>query len=1307
MKKCLLILLGIVWGSLSFLFAEHVPVDKALQVATRFAQQIEDKPLRSGQSLELAYAARPSLRAAAPEAYYYVFNRGNNGGYIIIAGDDRAYPVLGYGTSGDFSYEKIPDNMKWWLQGYADQIQYAYANIPGQDPEVKERWDALLGGQKLSSLRSVRLIPTAKWDQTRPFNNDCPYGTVTGCVATSMAIVMKYYRWPSRGTGSHTNPNGNYFADFNVTYDWNNMLDDYSISYTKAQGEAVAKLMYHCGIACDMKYGKESSATSVDLANALHTYFKYDKSIANIQKSDYSDSEWNAMLKDELDGKNSSTGKPRPVLYRGTGASGGHAFVIDGYNSNNMYHFNWGWSGSYNDYFSLSSLKPGSYNFTIDQAMIINVKPDEGDSPLNQVRVVNRSNHTGGLSVASIPEKGETFTMKVSALSGITSIPFNAYVEVAHIDANGNIKRVITSRNSLMTFEGSYSYYYNIQYNSCKIVDDIATGDKLCLVYRVGSTTATPQIVEGGPNLTSMIELTTGDTPSTSYKVTWNTLSGVTVSPVSGYNANSIAAGGIFKFKITNTTGKAVVVKNGTTTLTPDASGVYTILNIRKNIQLTLSLAAFTYKVTWNTPSGVTVSPVSGYNANSIAAGGTFKFKITAPTGKAVVVKNGTATLTPDASGVYTISNIQKNIQLTLSLTAITYKVTWNTPTGVTVVPESGYNANSVAAGGTFKFKITNTTGKAVVVKNGTATLTPNYAGVYTISNVQGNITLTLSLVVLAEYTVAIPSTVTGVVIKKPTGFTGKVKSGDNFKFSVDPLDGYAAGVKVDGKYLYREYRGTWDGDYTIYDITKNVVIEIEAIRLSQVNTTKTVTTTAGNLEDHITDRECCYLQKLIVKGSVGYMDEVFMRSDLPEITTIDLSEATFSGNALTTYSLCFMSRLKEIILPASITSIQEKAFCYDVSLSRVVMNRSVPPALHADAFYAIPASQLTIVVPSGAGPAYRAAAVWKNYTIVEMAATTYRVTFPVVTGFEVKASAGYNALSVPEGSDFKFTVTPKAGYEAYTVKVTANDVVLTPASGNVYTIRNVTANQTVKVEATPPDTPTTYRILSRADRGATLVPESGYNANAVAAGDDFKFHVSVNAAYREWEVKVEVDGLTLRPDSRGVYTISNIRADKNVIITFTEVYAVTFVKPKEDVKMVAEAGYDADRIVAGYDFKFHLVSRYTEDQLTVAANGVVLRPIGKIYTIYGIRENQEVTVLVHDVSNEKISGDNVRIQVIDHKLCITHPTMKNVPVYVVSFDGTLSTADKLNGVYTELELPGKGAYIVSFEGFSRKIMVK
>lgn len=1608
MKKCILVLLGVICGAFSFLFAENVPVDKALQVATHFTQRLDKKSLRSDQPLQLVYAARPSLRSGSLEAYYYVFNRGSDNGFIIISGDDRALPVLGYTDEGDFSYEDIPDNMKWWLQEYADQIQFACTNITDQDEETSVQWENFLSGTNLPSLRSEVKLATANWSQEAPYYDLCPMvngkRAVTGCVATAMAIVMKYHGHPAKGSGSHSYTDGynnTYSANFATNYDWNSMLNDYSKSYTQTQGNAVAKLMFHCGVSCEMDYDPGASgALSEKMAKALSTYFGYDKSACSMSKSGHADSEWNALLKNELD-------NGRPVPYGGQAPTGGHAFVFAGYNNSSQYYVNWGWGGYCNGWFTLSSLNPSGANYASDQLMTIHVKRDEGGAPMNRLVIADYDGQDSkGLVLASTPIQKDNFTVNLSTLNcdGSTGFVENpATLSIAHIDVNENIKEIV--HTGTLTTLAPWKLSRPLTFSGCKITKLIEKGDQLCAVYKAGS--ADYQIVGGTPNLPTRINLTE-DGPSTVYKVTWNTLTGTTVIPVSGYDPTSISAGGAFKFKVTKSssyTDYRVVVKQGTTELTADASGIYTITNIQKDIQLTISLesvssealrnsttlqitdyyqttglgmitdrtsvtkgdqfnidVAFLKNMTTNkfdalvgialvdknnvlkevigkreftvfegsiysipyviecnitkdvsdtdllkvvestnsgsswqivqgnnsslkvkgqtvnwctitmpsSVSGVKIQVLSDYS-NKVVKGRSFSFKADpSSTAYAVSVKangerlkrsifggafelsyitqnqniaiigidlssvNTTKTVNlvtagtlsikltedeqdymqtliltgnvggsdllfisylpeikkVDLSGArlenntlssYKLSSSPKLVELILpaSVTTIedsalsscygltrvelkgstppqlgseafsgipisqltifvpagagsayrsaavwknykiveaasdTYTVTWNTLTGVTVKPESGYSASSIAKGGDFKFTVACPAGEKVIVKKGTTVVTPDVLGVYTLFNIQANIQLTITLEDKTEYTITMPTYVSGVTIQRPAGFTGKVKEGDSFTFKADPASGsYAVGVKVDGRYIYRDY-GPADGGglqaaYTIYDIQTDIVIEIEAINLSGLNTTKTVSTTSGNFRSHLTDRECCYLQKLIIKGSMNKTDIIFMNDYLPDITSIDFSEVVIEDNILPQYGLCFMYKLSEIILPPSITEIGNNAFCYDPRLTRVVMNRAVPPILASDAFDEVPTSQITIIVPAGSGPAYRSASVWKNYKIVEAASDTYTVTLPSLTGFEVKAATGYDASSVVKGADFKFSITPKAGYEQYTVKVFVNNVLLTPASGSVYTILNVQANQVVRIEVTPPATEGIYHILWRADEGATLVPESGYDENAVEEGDNFKFHIVLDGLHRDWDVQVRVGGVILFPDGRGIYTLSNIRSDKEIEITLSGVFSVTFVKPKEEVRMVAETGYNSDRVLAGSSFKFRLISQYKADQLQVRANDELLIPRNSVYTIYDMNENKSITVLVNGtVGNEEVLSGQIQISVRDYKLCIKHPEMKNTPFYITFFNGAVVKTGMLNGVYTEIDIPTKGVYIVSFSGFSRKVVVR
>lgn len=319
-----------------------------------------------------------------------------------------------------------------------------------------------------------------------------------------------------------------------------------------------------------------------------------------------------------------------------------------------------------------------------------------------------------------------------------------------------------------------------------------------------------------------------------------------------------------------------------------------------------------------------------------------------------------------------------------------------------------------------------------------------------------------------------------------------------------------------------------------------------------------------------------------------------------------------------------------------------------------------------------------------------------------------YTVTLPSQTGFEIKAVDGYDASSVMEGADFKFSIKPKTGYEQYIVRVFVNNALITAGSGSVYTIINVQANLTVRIEVTPPTVEELFYIVWNAEEGATLIPESGYDKNKVKPGEDFKFHIVSDALHKGWEIQVKVNGVLLSPDIWGIYTLSNIRSDKNIVITLSEVFSVTFVKPKEDVKMVAETGYNPDRVLAGNNFKFRLESRYKTDQLQVRVNGELLRPINSVYTIYDIHENKTITVIVNtSVGNEDIHSAGIEIAIRGYKLCIKHPEMRNKPLYITSFNGSIVKTSLLNGIYTEIDVPAKGTYIIFFEGFSQKIVIK
>lgn len=334
--------------------------------------------------LSLAYTSQHDGVAS-----YYVFNDTREGGFVIVGGDKRSSGILGYCDHGRFDYSSAPAVLKWWLSQYDQQI----AALPSVDEDSSS--PILRGADRGVIERHPDVTPllTTLWDQEEPYNKFVPSGewatesVAAGCVATAMAQAMKYYNYPAQGTGSssYTSSGGeskgmNFKTDYGQhTYQWTQMLDNYEVEYSSASGEAVAQLMYDCGVSVKMQYGYAStngSGSYTDLVpHALATYFGYNRAMTLQNRGYYTDSEWDALIYEEL-------AAGRPVIYSGTQADsdGGHAFVCHGYSSYlDMYAFNWGWSGQADGYYVLSAvsgLTPMTYNFSRYQAAVVGCEPD-------------------------------------------------------------------------------------------------------------------------------------------------------------------------------------------------------------------------------------------------------------------------------------------------------------------------------------------------------------------------------------------------------------------------------------------------------------------------------------------------------------------------------------------------------------------------------------------------------------------------------------------------------------------------------------------------------------------------------------------------------------------------------------------------------------------------------------------------------------------------------------------------------------------------------------------------------------------
>ena len=337
-----------------------------IMAASRAKKAIDMKPAETGM---------PEL---------YAFNT-EGGGYVIASADDRTLPVLGYSLTGRFDASRIPDNMRAWLQDYAEQIRML-GNAPAAPAADYD-----------TGMAAIEPLIQTRWGQEDPYNLLTPVDngnqTLTGCVATALAQVMYYHKWPKAATTdipayTYQEQKTGKPVDLQglpaTTFEWDKMLPTYTKDSpgTEEQRQAVAKLMRYCGQAVRMYYGETSVTDTEYLVIVLRRYFDYSKSARLAFRYDYSSSEWRKLIWDELNQK-------RPVLMSGSTERKAHAFTIDGYDGSGLFHVNWGWDGDYDDYFALdlmnynypgpiSETSMGVVGYAKQQKVILGVEPSTG-----------------------------------------------------------------------------------------------------------------------------------------------------------------------------------------------------------------------------------------------------------------------------------------------------------------------------------------------------------------------------------------------------------------------------------------------------------------------------------------------------------------------------------------------------------------------------------------------------------------------------------------------------------------------------------------------------------------------------------------------------------------------------------------------------------------------------------------------------------------------------------------------------------------------------------------------------------------
>ena len=470
MNKSFYLLLALACCGLGSTQAEQIAL------ARQFAGNTAKTQSLGGQTQQLRVAYTEVSKKTSANLLYVVDN-GDNAGYVVVAGDDIVgTPILGYADRGNFSYDEMPENMRWWLSEYGRQIEYAIENGISRTQATAPVFDT-----------EVEPMIQTQWNQTEPYNNMCPvlpdYGgerAATGCAATALAQLMYYYRYPEHGTGR----NSYYWsgtllsADFeNTYYQWDLMELTYDSSSSQESIDAVAELMYHCGIAQDMSYGWSSAALTFMPAVALKENFGYSQSVQYINRDYRQYDEWVSIIKDEIDAA-------RPVLYTGQSSGGGHAFIIDGYNTDGYFHVNWGWGGLSDGYFTLAALNPyeqgagggsdSGFNYT--QGAIVNVKiPEADDTQFFEITCDNLEDNTKTAAKGS----STSIAMGVCYNNGVNDA--DMYLGAVIKDMNGDVvSQTFADRRTRMPMW--YGVQPNIQF---EIPANIADGTyKVYPAYR-------------------------------------------------------------------------------------------------------------------------------------------------------------------------------------------------------------------------------------------------------------------------------------------------------------------------------------------------------------------------------------------------------------------------------------------------------------------------------------------------------------------------------------------------------------------------------------------------------------------------------------------------------------------------------------------------------------------------------------------------------------------------------------------------------------------------------------------------------
>ena len=484
------------------LMAGPVDQQKAQKLGAKFLSTTAISQKNANIQLDLV-----SVAADRDATDYYVFNVSNGEGFVVIAGDDRVRPILAYSTTGKYNPNDVADGFQYTLDGFRKEIQYVREHNLSTTPDIEAEWRSVNETGSLNRGGQTRAVvePLCQtiWNQNYPWNSQCPPCVDTlgngghvfaGCAATAMGQVMKFWDWPAVGNSSHSyNPDGfdPQTANFGET-EYHFEMMPLALDSTSSEEEIyyVSQLLYHLGIALDMQYSAVGSgANALSVYTAFQSYFRYSRDFPQVNAGDlipgygYTNEEWAQMLKD------GGLDEHLPVFYTGSddGGAGGHAFVCDGYDENDYFHFNWGWSGRDDAWCTIGALHTTRYDFNQTNMFIGHIVPENNEYFSRPDSVSKMAVLEEAFDAARLTWTNPTTDLNGNTLTDITSVTirrnFEEIAVLTDVEAGADMEYI---DNGLEPGLYEYSIYITNEAGISRTTyRSILVGEKCNIVFQM------------------------------------------------------------------------------------------------------------------------------------------------------------------------------------------------------------------------------------------------------------------------------------------------------------------------------------------------------------------------------------------------------------------------------------------------------------------------------------------------------------------------------------------------------------------------------------------------------------------------------------------------------------------------------------------------------------------------------------------------------------------------------------------------------------------------------------------------------